>query len=99
MPAFTAVWAERAEARLSALRQVVVTLAAMHRSVVDRTDIDLDAQTRWAAIVHSTARCISLADALIDQLWRGYTSETAGTARVLHEALELAVALSVGDED
>jgi hypothetical protein len=46
--------------------------------VVDETDIDLEAATRWVAILESTSRCISLADALIDQLRQGYASETAG---------------------
>ena len=91
-------WSEHAEARIRSCQDVVDRLAEYHARVVDHTDVDLSAPTRWVAILESTGRCIGLADALIDQIRRGYASETAGTARVLHEALDLAVALAGGDE-
>jgi hypothetical protein len=91
-------WSKRAAPRIQTCQEVVNRLAEYHAQIVDRTDVDLSAPTRWVAILESTARCISLADALIDQLRQGYASETAGTARILHEALDLAVALAAGDE-
>lgn len=90
-------WATHAAPRLQACQEVIEQLARFHAEIVDRTDIDLAAETRWVAILESTSRCLALADALVDQLRRGYASETAGTARVLHEALDLTMALAGGD--
>jgi hypothetical protein len=71
-------WSEHAEARIRSCQDVVDRLAEYHARVVDHTDVDLSAPTRWVAILESTGRCIGLADALIDQIRRGYASETAG---------------------
>jgi hypothetical protein len=98
MQPHTARWQPHAQARLDTAQEVVDSLARYHADVVDHTDVDLTANSRWVAILESTSRCIGLADALLDQLRRGYASETAGTARVLVEALDLAVALADGDE-
>jgi hypothetical protein len=76
--ALNAAWSARAAPRIQTCQEVVTSLAGYHAKVVDETDIDLEAATRWVAILESTSRCISLADALIDQLRQGYASETAG---------------------
>jgi len=46
-------------------------------------------ETRWAAIGELCGSCLSLARLLLDEPGLGYTAETAGTIRVLDEAVHL----------
>ncbi len=73
-------------------------LIEAHRRLADATDIDLSAETRFVALWEMSGRCLGLASALLDQLRRGWTAETVGTMRVLHEAANLLVTF-VEDED
>jgi hypothetical protein len=91
--------APRIAERIDAAQRAVDALASIHRDIIDHTDIDLRAGTRWVAVLEVTARCISIADSLVDQLRSGYAGETAGACRVLHEALDLAIALAAGDRE
>ena len=88
----------RIEAGIQACQLALDALADLHRKLADETDIDLSGETRWVALWEMSGRCIALGNALLEQLRAGYTTETAGTARVLVEALNLALAFVEGDE-
>jgi hypothetical protein len=79
----------RIEGHLLACQQAIATLIEHHRHVVEGTDLDLDAETRPVAIWELAGRCLALSNALLDQLRLGYTAETVGTMRLLHEAANL----------
>jgi hypothetical protein len=79
----------RIEGNLGACQEAVNVLVEQHRHVAEASDIDLEAETRWVALWELSGRCLGVANLLLDELRLGYTSETAGTMRVLHEAANL----------
>jgi hypothetical protein len=79
----------RLEGNLAACQHAVDALIEHHRHVAEGTDIDFEGETRWVALWEMSGRCLSVANLLLDELRLGYTSETAGTMRVLHEAANL----------
>ncbi len=89
----------RIDAHLTTFQVALRGLAEQHTRLVEQTDLDLDGNSRWVAVWEITGRCIGLANALTDQLRRGYTAETVGTMRVLHEAANLIVIFADTEED
>jgi hypothetical protein len=94
-----AILQPRIDGNIQACQLGLDALVELHREIVETTDIDLEAETRWVAIWEMCGRCIALANALLDQLRSGYATETTGTARVLHEAIDLALAVAEGPEE
>jgi hypothetical protein len=88
----------RLEGNLAACQHAVDVLIEHHRHIAERSDIDLEAQTRWVALWELSGRCLSVANLLLDELRLGYTSETPGTMRILHEAANL-LAVATHEED
>jgi hypothetical protein len=77
------------EANLAACRAAVDGLVAAHRDVGDCVDFDLNAETRWVAAWELSGRTLGLANLLIAELRAGFTAETGGTMRALHESSNL----------
>lgn len=93
-----AVLNPRLEGHLLVLRQQIDALQESHRLIGEQSDVTVVTETRWAAIWELCGRCLSLARLLLDELGLGYTAETAGTIRVLDEAVHLLHAV-VADAD
>jgi hypothetical protein len=81
------------EAHLDTYQHGIDFLAFAHAQVIDRSDLDLAEATRSTAVWDIAGRAISLANALIDQLRRGYGPQTIGTTRLMFEAVSLLEAL------
>jgi hypothetical protein len=96
--ALNATFLPRIEGHLLVLQDAVDGITALHRTVVDESDLDLDADTRWVALWEVAGRCLALANLLLAEIRLGFTAETHGTIRVLDEANQLLHALAV-DED
>jgi hypothetical protein len=88
----------RLDGHLQAYRLAVEPLVDFHRKLVEETDLDLAAETRWVAIWEMSGRCLALAKALIDQLSQGWGPETVGVARVLHEGANLLMTFVESEE-
>lgn len=93
-----AILQPRLEGHLLVLQQSIDRLAALHQAVLEESDIDLDAETRWAALWLIAGRCLALSNLFLAELRLGYTAETVGTIRVLDEAILLLHAITA-DED
>lgn len=89
----------RIAGHLQACELAIDELVDAHRQLVEQTDIDLEAETRWVAIWELAGRCLSVARALIAQLRDAYAAETVGTMRVLHEAANLLVVAADVEEE
>lgn len=83
----------RVEIRLNALESLIDWLVDNHAALVDETDFDPLDQTRPAAAWLVAGRALSLSRALLVLLRAGVASETAPTARALHETARLLQAL------
>lgn len=70
-----------------------------HRALVDETDIEVGAATRWAAIWEMSGRCLAISNVLLHDLRGGFASEAIGTLRALHEAAQLLSALAFHQEE
>ena len=77
----------------------VDALIGMHRSLADDTDIEIGADTRWAAIWEMSGRCLAVSNVLLHDLRGGFASESIGTVRALHEATQLLSALAFHEEE
>jgi len=91
----SAVVQPRIDGHLLAYQLVVDDLASAHAAIADQTELDLSAHTRHVAIWEMSGRALSLAGALIDQLRRGYASQTIGTSRLMYESTVLLEAFLV----
>jgi hypothetical protein len=97
LPALEAILQPRLEAHLLILQQSIDGLIELHVAVVEQSDVELEAETRWVALWEVAGRCLALANLFLAELRLGYTAETVGTIRVLNEALLLLDAIA-GDE-
>jgi hypothetical protein len=88
----------RLEGHLLVLQGSIDRLVELHAAVVDQSDIELGAETRWAALWELSGRCLALANLFVAELRMGITAETAGTIRVTDEAAHLLHAVAA-DED
>jgi hypothetical protein len=98
LPALDEVFLPRIDGHILALDQAIHRLTDLHAAVIDRSDIDLAAETRWAALWELSGRCLALANLLLAELRLGYTAETVGTIRVLDEAYHLLHAVAADNE-
>jgi hypothetical protein len=89
----------RLKGHLLVLQESLDRLTELHSTLLEQTDIDLSATTRWAALWEATGRCIALANLLLAELRLGYTAETVGTIRVLEEASLLVRAFAADRSD
>ena len=89
----------RINGHLLVFQDVIDRLVHAHREVVEQSDIEIDADTRWSAIWEISGRCLALASLFIAELRLGYTAETAGTIRVIDEAVHLLHAVADGEGD
>lgn len=75
------------EAVLENCRIALKALADQHAQLADRSDMDLDSDTRWAARWRLAAAAIAYANALVDLTDGGYADTALPTSRALYEAL------------
>jgi hypothetical protein len=84
---------------IAVYQAAVDALIAVHRTLADDTDIELGANTRWAAVWEMSGRCLAISNVLLHDLRGGFASEAIGTLRALHEASQLLSALSFHEEE
>jgi hypothetical protein len=84
---------------IAVYQEAVDVLIAAHRTLADDTDLELGANTRWAAIWEIGGRCLAISNVLLHDLRGGFASEAIGTLRALHEASQLLSALSFHEEE
>jgi hypothetical protein len=89
----------RIDGHLRVCEDAIDELIAWHRKLVDQSDLDLSAATRWVAIWELSGRCLGISKLVIYEMRGGFTSEAAGTLRTLHEAVHLLTAVSFTEED
>lgn len=75
------------EAVLENCRAALKALADQHAHLADRSDMDLDGDTRWATRWRLAAAAIAYANALIDLTDGGYVDSALPTQRALYEAV------------
>lgn len=75
------------EAVLDNCRIALKALADQHAVLADRSDMDLDGDTRWAARWRLAAAAIAYPNALVDLTDGGYGDTALPTSRALYEAL------------
>ena len=75
------------EALLANCRIALKALADQHARLADRSDMDLDGDTRWAARWRLAAAAIAYANALVDLTDGGYVDSALPTQRALYEAV------------
>jgi hypothetical protein len=90
---------EGIDAHLAAYRHVVDSLIHTHEEIAERSDIDLEAETRWVATWELSGRCLAVSRVLLHDLQGGFAAEAVGTLRALHEAVQLLSALAFHLED
>ena len=81
------------------LPAALTELNKAHRRVADETDLELDAETRDAAMWLICGRCLGLANAACHLASGGYSSEVVPVLRSLHEATRLLAVFSLSGED
>jgi hypothetical protein len=84
----------RIDDHLRVYQQALDVLDDAHRSIADRTNLDLESNTRQAAVWVVSGRCIGQSCALITLLRAGFGAETSVQTRAMHEATRLAAALA-----
>ena len=87
----------RIDGNLLACRTVLLRLQVIHQQVIEQSDIDLNASTRWVALWELSGRCLALGSALVEQVRTGFGPESVGTMRVIHEACNLLHAIADDD--
>jgi hypothetical protein len=87
------------DAHLTAYAAALDELDGAHRLVADGTHLQLDAETRQAAMWLVTGRCIGLARASHELAATGYVFETVPVLRSLHEASRLLTLVTLRGED
>lgn len=75
----------RIEAHLSAASGALDAMEGVHRFIADRTDLDLETDSRQLAVWLLSGRLTALARAAVALLHAGYGTEVAPTLRVMHE--------------
>jgi hypothetical protein len=75
------------DAVLANCRIALNALAAQHAFLADHTDLDFDADTRWAARWRLAGAAIAYANALVDLSDRGHVDTALPTSRTLHATL------------
>lgn len=85
---------ERIGEHLRVYTDVIDSLVRTHEEIADRSDIDLEGETRWVVLWELGGRCLSVARVLLHDLGGGFASEAVGTLRGLHEAVQLLAALA-----
>jgi hypothetical protein len=80
----------RIEAQVAAHRMAIDFLVETHQAIADQCDLDLDGETRAAAIWAMSGRCLGIARLMLDGIPLGYTAELLHLARAEHEASRLA---------
>ena len=75
------------EAVLENWRIALKALAHQHAHLADRSDMDLDGDTRWATRWRLAAAAIAYANALVDLTDGGYVDSALPTQRALYEAV------------
>ena len=75
------------EAVLENCRIALKALAHQHARLADRSDMDLDGDTRWATRWRLAAAAIAYANALVDLTDGGYVDSALPTQRALYEAV------------
>ncbi len=96
--ALNAVIQPRIDVHLGVCDEAVSYLADLQQWVADKSDLDLDADTRQAATWRVAGRCIGLARALISLLRSGFGAEVAPVGRTLHEATRMLSVLGDSEE-
>ncbi len=96
---FDAELQPRIDRHIAVYQESVDALIAAHRALADDTDIELGANTRWAAVWEMSGRCLAISNVLLHDLCGGFASEAIGTLRSLHEASQLLSALSYHEEE
>ena len=81
---------QRIDAHLAAHRIAIDFLVETHQWIADLFDLDLDGETRAAAIWAMSGRCLGIARLMLDGIALGYTAELLHLARAEHEASRLA---------
>jgi hypothetical protein len=76
----------RIDAHIAAHALALDFLEQTHQAIADRSDLDLIADTRPAAVWQMAGRCIGIARLILDALQLGYAGEVVHLARALHEA-------------
>jgi hypothetical protein len=94
-----AVLQPRIDRHIAVYQEAVDVLVSAHRDLADRTDIDIGANTRWAAVWEMSGRCLAISNVLLHDLRGGFASEAIGTLRALHEASQLLSALSFHEDE
>jgi hypothetical protein len=92
-------WQPRIDAHLQIYDEAIDTLIGYHQQVADRTDLEVGADTRWSAIWEKSGRCLAIARVLLHDMRGGFCSESDGTLRTLHEAVQLLAALAYYREE
>ena len=77
------------EAVLQNCRIALDALAEHHAQLADRTDLDLQGDTRWAARWQLSGAAIAYVHALVDLSDRGHVDSALPMSRTLYEALEV----------
>lgn len=96
---FDAELQPRIDTHIAVYQETVNALIVVHRALADETDIELGADTRWAAIWEMSGRCLAISNVLLHDLRGGFASEGIGSLRALHEASQLLSALSFHEEE
>ncbi len=96
---FDAEFQPRIDAHIAVYQAGVSALIETHQRLADETDLELGADTRWAATWEMSGRCLAISNALLHDLRGGFASEAIGTLRALHEASQLLSALSFHEEE
>ena len=88
------------DGHLKVYEDAVDAMISEHRRLVDESDVDLTAETRWVAIWELSGRCLGISKLIIFEMRGGFASEAVGTMRTLHEAVHLVSAVAFSqDED
>ena len=72
---------------MSSCRAALDALAVQHAFLADHTDLDFEADTRWAARWRLAGAAIAYADALVELSERGHVDTVLPTSRTLYETL------------
>ena len=87
------------ERHIAVYQSAVDALIETHRALADETDMEMGANTRWAATWEMSGRCLAISNVLLHDLRGGFASEAIGNLRALHEASQLLSALSFHEEE
>jgi hypothetical protein len=93
-----AFWQPRIDMHLEVYSAAVETLIEHHRQVADHTDLEIGSTTRWSATWELGGRCLAIARVVLHDARGGFCSESDGTLRALHEAVQILSAISFEQE-